>query len=49
MVSSGDGETPDAANVAFVCLGSRPVCAEADHETVSFPFPLVLFGFTQDA
>ena len=33
--------TPDAAKVAVVCLASRPVCADADHDTVSFPLPLV--------
>ena len=39
--------TPDAAKVAVVCLASRPVCAEADQETVSLPLPLVLFGLAQ--
>ena len=41
--------TPDAAKVAVVCLASRPVCADADHDTVSFPLPLVLFGLAHDA
>lgn len=41
--------TPDAAKVAVVCLASRPVCAEADHDTVSLPLPLVLLGLAHDA
>lgn len=41
--------TPDAAKVAVVCLASRPVWADADHDTVSFPLPLVLFGLAHDA
>ena len=41
--------TPDAAKVAVVCLASRPVWAVADHDTVSFPLPLVLFGLAHDA
>ena len=45
IVSSGDGDTPDAEKVARVCLARRPVCSDADHDTVSFPLPLVLFGF----
>jgi hypothetical protein len=41
--------TPEAAKVAVVVLESRPVCSDPVQETVSFPLPLTLLGFTQDA
>ena len=41
--------TPEAEKVAVVCLAVRPVLADALHDTVSLPLPLVLLGSTQEA
>jgi hypothetical protein len=40
--------TPDAEKFAVVCLAVRPVLSEALQETVSFPLPLTLLGFTHE-
>lgn len=41
--------TPEAENIAVVCLAVRPVRTDPVHDTVSSPLPLVLLGVTHDA